>query len=119
MALIATHRRKMCCKRAVDVNVTGLFATTKKAVELMKKNQNGGAIVNTSSMAGVAGSMNNIGYTASKFAVEGLTLGMARELGRYHIRVNGVAPAGMIKTDVDFSSSVLPLFLSLQISQSH
>lgn len=88
-------------RNVFDVNVTGLFAMTKKAMELIKKNQNGGAIVNTSSMAGVAGSMNNIGYTASKFAVEGLTLGMARELGRYHIRVNGVAPAGMIKTDVD------------------
>lgn len=87
-------------KSVFDVNVTGLFTMSQKAVEIMKKNPNGGVILNTSSMAGIAGSMNNIGYTASKFAVEGMTLGMARELGKYNIRVNGVAPAGMMKTDV-------------------
>jgi 3-oxoacyl-[acyl-carrier protein] reductase/7-alpha-hydroxysteroid dehydrogenase len=67
----------------------------------MKKNPNGGVILNTSSLAGISGSMANIGYTASKYAVQGMTLGMARELGKYKIRVNGVAPAGMYKTDVN------------------
>ena len=52
-------------------------------------------------MAGIDGAMRNIGYTASKFAVEGLTLGMARELGPKNIRVNGVAPAGIKTVDFD------------------
>lgn len=86
-------------RQVFDVNVTGMFVLTQKAVALLKK-QGKGAIVNTSSMAGIDGAMRNIGYTASKFAVEGLTLGMARELGKYGIRVNAVAPAGMMKTDV-------------------
>lgn len=86
-------------KTVFDVNVTGLFTLTQKAVRLLKQ-QPHSAIVNTSSMAGIDGAMGNIGYTASKFAVQGLTLGMARELGRYGIRVNAVAPAGMSKTDV-------------------
>jgi 3-oxoacyl-[acyl-carrier protein] reductase/7-alpha-hydroxysteroid dehydrogenase len=88
-------------KNVFDVNVTGLFTVSQKAVELMKKNPNGGVILNTSSLAGISGSMANIGYTASKYAVQGMTLGMARELGKYKIRVNGVAPAGMYKTDVN------------------
>lgn len=87
-------------KNVFDVNVTGLFTMSQKAVELMKKNPEGGVILNTSSLAGISGSMANIGYTASKFAVQGMTLGMARELGKYNIRVNGVAPAGMYRTDV-------------------
>ena len=78
-----------------------MFVTSKIATELLKKNPAGGVILNTSSMAGINGAMANIGYTSSKFAVEGLTLGMARELGKYNIRVNAVAPAGMEKTDVN------------------
>jgi len=87
-------------KDVFDVNVTGMFTMSQKAVELMKKNPNGGVILNTSSLAGISGSMANIGYTASKHAVQGMTQGMARELGKYNIRVNGVAPAGMYRTDV-------------------
>lgn len=88
-------------RQVFEVNVIGLFTISQKAAELMKKNPNGGVILNTSSMAGISGSMANIGYTASKYAVQGLTLGMARELGKYKIRVNGVAPAGMYRTDVN------------------
>lgn len=90
-----------------DVNVNGMFVTSQVAVELLKKNPTGGVILNTSSMAGVSGAMANIGYTASKFAVQGLTLGMARELGKYNIRVNAVAPAGMEKTDVN--GDIIPM----------
>lgn len=88
-------------EKVFDLNVTGTFVLTQETVKYMKNNPNGGAIINTSSMAGVDGAMKNIGYTSSKFAVEGLTLGMARELGKYQIRVNAVAPAGMIKTDIN------------------
>lgn len=83
-----------------DVNVTGTFMTSKAVVKSMEK-QGGGVIINTSSLAGIDGAMRNIGYTSSKFAVEGLTLGMARELGPKNIRVNAVAPAGIKTVDFD------------------
>lgn len=83
-----------------DVNVTGTFVTSQCVARAIAK-QGGGAIINTSSMAGIDGAMRNIGYTASKFAVEGLTLGMARELGPKNIRVNAVAPAGIKTVDFD------------------
>ncbi len=89
-----------------DVNVTGTFMASKVLSRVIAE-QGGGAILNTSSMAGVDGAMRNIGYTASKFAVEGLTLGMARELGPKKIRVNAVAPAG-IQT-VDFDGNPVPM----------
>lgn len=84
-----------------NVNVTGPFVVTQQIVKVMKNNENGGVVLNTSSMAGTAGAMRNIGYTASKHAVQGLTLGLSRELGKYNIRVNGVAPAGIERTDVN------------------
>jgi len=88
-------------RRVFEVNVFSIFTVAQKAVRLMKENPKGGVIINTSSLAGISGAMANIGYTASKFAVQGLTLGMARELGKYKIRVNGVAPAGILRTDID------------------
>ena len=88
-------------EKVFALNVTGIFVMSQQVTAVMKKNNNGGVIINTSSMAGVAGSMKNIGYTASKFAAQGMTIGLARELGKYKIRVNAVAPAGMKKTDID------------------
>ena len=87
-------------KTVFDVNVTGTFVTSQCVARAIAK-QGGGAIINTSSMAGIDGAMRNIGYTASKFSVEGLTLGMARELGPKNIRVNAVAPAGIKTVDFD------------------
>ena len=93
-------------KTVFDVNVTGTFITSQCVSRAIAK-QGGGAIINTSSMAGIDGAMRNIGYTASKFAVEGLTLGMARELGPKNIRVNAVAPAGIKTVDFD-GNEVMP-----------
>ncbi len=92
-----------------DVNVTGTFVTSQCIARAIEK-QGQGVIINTSSMAGIDGAMRNIGYTASKFAVEGLTLGMARELGPKNIRVNAVAPAGIKTVDFDGNEkmNVLP-----------
>ncbi|MBP3624258.1 MAG: SDR family oxidoreductase, partial [Peptococcaceae bacterium] len=92
-----------------ELNVTAPFVVTKQVLKVMKENENGGVVLNTSSMAGTAGAMRNIGYTASKHAVEGITKGLARELGQYGIRVNGVAPAGIIRTDVNGSPIVAPI----------
>lgn len=92
---------KTLFEQVFNLNVIGTFVLSQKIVEIMKKNSNGGVIINTSSMAGIDGAMANIGYTSSKFAVQGLTVGMARELGKYGIRVNAVAPAGMMRTDLE------------------
>ena len=85
-------------EKVFQLNVLGVYTVTKAVVPIMEK-MGKGAIINTSSMAGIDGAMANIGYTASKFAVEGLTVGSARELGLKGIRVNGVAPAGIDRVD--------------------
>ena len=56
------------------------------------KKQGGGVIINTSSMVSLYGQPSGVGYPASKFAVNGITKSLARELGRDGIRVNAVAP---------------------------
>ena len=63
------------------------------------KAQGGGCIINTSSMVSIYGQAAGVGYPTSKFAVNGMTKSLARELGPDHIRVNAVAP-GVTKTDM-------------------
>lgn len=63
------------------------------------KSQGGGVILNTSSMVSLYGQPAGVGYPASKFAVNGMTKSLARELGRDNIRVNAVAP-GVTRTDM-------------------
>lgn len=97
-------------QKVFDLNVQGIFTTTKSMVKIMEK-QHKGVVINTSSMAGTAGAMRNIGYTASKFAVGGLTVGLARELGPKGIRVNAVAPAGIKTVDFEGKEKVSDTFL--------
>lgn len=82
----------------IAINVKALFNTIKPTVEIMKK-QGGGCILNTSSMVSISGQPSGVGYPASKFAVNGMTLSLARELGCDNIRVNAVAP-GVTRTDM-------------------
>lgn len=84
-------------ERVMDINVNGVFRCTRAAVKTMK--ERGGSIINTSSMVSVNGTSRQCAYTASKFAVNGLTRSFARELGKYNIRVNAVAP-GAVATDM-------------------
>ena len=63
------------------------------------KEQNHGVILNTSSMVSLYGQSAGVAYPVSKFAINGLTKSLARELGKYGIRVNAVAP-GIINTDM-------------------
>lgn len=85
-------------KNIMDLNVNAVFNCTKAIVNHMKEN-GGGVILNTSSMVSLYGQPSGCGYPASKFAVNGLTKSLARELGKDNIRVNAVAP-GIIYTDM-------------------
>lgn len=85
-------------KNIMDINVNAIFNTSKVVVPYMKNNS-GGVILNTSSMVSIYGQPSGVGYPASKFAVNGITKSLARELATFNIRVNAVAP-GIIKTDM-------------------
>lgn len=84
--------------KVIDLNVKALFYAILPAAKIMKE-QGGGCIINTSSMVSISGQPSGVGYPTSKFAVNGLTISLARELGKDNIRVNAVAP-GVTKTDM-------------------
>ena len=77
------------------VNVTGVFHMCRAAVGPMRQRETA-SIVNISSLAAVYGLPNALHYTTSKAAVLGITRGLARELGRYWIRVNAIAPSAVL-----------------------
>ena len=83
--------------RCMSVNVKGLWHCCKAVVPAMRE-AGGGSIINISSVAALAGLPYALHYTTSKGAVIGFTRGLARELGRYAIRVNTVAP-NMVLTE--------------------
>ena len=85
-------------EKVIDINVKAVFNCTKIAAEKMRKNKYG-VILNTSSIVSINGQKTGVGYPTSKFAVNGITKSLARELGKDGIRVNAVAP-GIIATDM-------------------
>lgn len=85
-------------EKVINLNVNSIFYAVRPAVKIMKE-QGGGCIINTSSMVSISGQPGGVAYPASKFAVNGLTLSLARELGPSNIRVNAVAP-GITRTDM-------------------
>ena len=84
--------------KVMDLNVKGVFTATRAASQYMAQ-QGEGVILSTSSMVSITGQPSGFAYPASKFAVNGLTVSLARELGPKGIRVNAVAP-GIIETDM-------------------
>ena len=83
----------------IDVNLTGVFNTVEIAIPSMIERGQGGAIVLTSSTAGINGiggpSRGGLGYTAAKHGVVGLMRSYANNLAPYSIRVNSVHPTGV------------------------
>lgn len=82
----------------VAVNLKGVFNCTQAVTPYMIK-QGGGSIVSASSVVGLYGNFGQTNYAATKFGVIGMTKTWARELGKYQIRVNAVAP-GFILTEM-------------------
>ena len=84
--------------KVMDLNVKGVFTATRAAAECMVA-RGEGVILSTSSMVSISGQPSGFAYPASKFAVNGFTISLARELGPKGIRVNAVAP-GITETDM-------------------
>ena len=84
--------------KILELNIKALYSCSRAAAEILKE-QGGGVIINTSSIVSFNGQASGCGYPASKFAVNGLTKSLSRELGCYNIRVNAVAP-GVTRTDM-------------------
>jgi 3alpha(or 20beta)-hydroxysteroid dehydrogenase len=82
-------------RRILEVNAVGCWLGMKAVIEPMKA-AGGGSIVNISSIEGFAGAAGLSAYSASKFAVRGMTKVAARELGQFGIRVNSVHPGGVL-----------------------
>ena len=81
--------------RLVSVNQLGCFLGMRTAAPLMAARR-GGSIVNVSSALGMVGMSGMVAYTATKFAIRGMTKAAAVELGPVGIRVNSVHPTGVI-----------------------
>ena len=84
--------------QVMDLNVKGVFNASRAAAEIMAQ-KGSGVILNTSSMVSIYGQPSGVAYPTSKFAVNGMTVSLARELGPKGIRVNAVAP-GITETDM-------------------
>lgn len=82
----------------LQTNLTGAYRAARQVVPPMAARKNG-VIINVSSISGMKGMPGQANYSAAKAGLIGLTRSLAKELGRYHIRVNAVAP-GFVETDM-------------------
>jgi 3alpha(or 20beta)-hydroxysteroid dehydrogenase len=86
-------------QRTIAVNQTGVFLGMRAGARAMLDAGNGGSIINISSVAGLVGIYGSTSYSATKWAVRGMTKVAAKELGPKGIRVNSIHP-GYIETDM-------------------
>jgi 3-oxoacyl-[acyl-carrier protein] reductase len=83
----------------IDTNLKGAWNFSKAVLRPMMKNENGGSILNVSSISGVVGMLGQSNYSASKAGMIGLTKALAKEVASRKITVNALAP-GMVDTDI-------------------
>jgi len=83
----------------IDTNLKGAFNFCKAVLRPMMKNENGGSILNISSISGVMGMLGQANYSASKAGMIGLTKAIAKEVSSRKITVNALAP-GLIETEM-------------------
>ncbi len=105
-------------QKTMDLNVNAVFNCTRAVVDGMKERHRG-VILNTSSMVSKYGQPGGVAYPTSKFAVNGMTLSLARELAPDGIRVNAVAP-GITKTDMVAAlpeSMIAPLIAQIPLGR--
>ena len=82
-------------QRVIDINLTGVFNSTKAVLPLIIQNQ--GKIINISSVVGLKGNFGQANYAAAKAGIIGFTKSLSKEVGRFGVTVNAVAP-GFIET---------------------
>lgn len=85
-------------REVIDVDLTGVFHFSRAVVPFMRKGE-WGAIVNISSINGLRGKFGQTNYAAAKAGVIGLTKSLAKEVARFGVTVNAIAP-GMIDTPI-------------------
>lgn len=97
----------------ININLRGCFLCSREAVKAMVSAKHG-AIVNIASTSGIAGQEGQLNYSASKGGIITFTKGLAREVARYNIRANAVAP-GFIQTDMvkQMEPEILNKFIEL------
>lgn len=83
----------------IRVNLSGVFYVTKQAAKVMIEQDKGGRIINMSSIIGQSGNYGQSNYAAAKAGIVGFTKSVAKELARYRITVNAVAP-GFTETEL-------------------
>jgi SDR family mycofactocin-dependent oxidoreductase len=99
IAPLSLHEQYQAWQDVIDINLTGVFNTVETIIPSMIERGQGGAIVLTSSTAGINGiggpTRGGLGYTASKHGVVGLMRSYANNLAPHRIRVNSVHPTGV------------------------
>lgn len=103
-------------RRVIDVNQVSVFLGMKYVLSSMRK-AGSGSIVNISSISGLKGNEDSVAYSASKFAVRGMTQSAAVELGKEGIRVNTVLP-GIIETPMVRKSRVSKLARAIPLQRT-
>lgn len=103
-------------RRVIDVNQVSVFLGMKYVLSSMRK-AGSGSIVNISSISGLKGNEDSVAYSASKFAVRGMTQSAAVEFGKEGIRVNTVLP-GIIETPMVRKSRVSKLARAIPLQRT-
>jgi 3-oxoacyl-[acyl-carrier protein] reductase len=100
--------------RVINVNLKGYFNYNKAAAQVFK-DRKGGKIVNISSINGLRGKFGQVNYSASKGGEIAMSKALARELGKFNVNVNVVAP-GMVMTEM--ARKIPPEFLNKAVDET-